>query len=153
MLWLYNAEYLYRNRKHFFYKHTSPLVLAFYYCDEKYNFSEIKLNQKIIADILGVLFPRIIEDSIREFLAEHFGLSESVFVEKDFDIDACLLKFKKPEIVAEIKWKETIGPEDIRKVELNLGKITAKRRILFVPNKKKIKNKTELEIMDIFDFI
>jgi hypothetical protein len=141
------------NKKHFYYKHASPLIYAYYYGDEKYNFSELSIDKQVIKDMLKVLYPKIVEDNIREFLANHFGLAESTIVEKDYDIDVCLLKFKKPEIIAEIKWKKKIDSEDIKKAEKSLSKIKAKRKILFVPDKKEVKIKTELEIMDITDFI
>lgn len=141
------------NKRHFFYKHVSPLILAFYYGDEKYNIVELKADDKVIADILEGLFPRIVEDTIREFLAMHFGLRESTIVESDYDIDACLLKFKKPEIVVEVKWKKKIDSKDVRTAEETLNKVKAKRRILFVPDKKEVKIKTDLEVMDVMDFV
>ena len=73
--------------------------------------------------------PHLVEDSIRECLAEKLGLKETVFQATDFDIDGCLLKFKKPEILLEVKWKNNMSAQDIKKAEDSLGKINGKRRV------------------------
>ena len=65
--------------------------------------------------------PILVEDNIREFLSEKFDLEETVVHAKDFDVDGCLLKFKKPEVV----------------LEVNLKKVNAKKCLLFVPDKRK----------------
>ncbi len=136
-------------KKKFVYKHVSPLVKLFYYADEKYNISERKLNEKEIARIIDVVLPHIVEDNIREFFSEKFGLQESVVEASDFDVDACLLKFKKPEIVIEVKWKSKIKKEDITNAEKNLSMFKA-RKILFVQDKKGLVS-DELEILDVLD--
>jgi len=100
--------------------------------------------------IIDELMPHIIEDNIREFFAAKFGLTESIAEAKDYDIDGVLLKFKKPEIVLEIKWKKLCA-EDIKKAEETLKKINASRKILFVQDKKGV-NST-LEVMDVQDLL
>ena len=138
-------------RKRLVYKHVSPLARIFYYADEKYNISERKLNEKEIKRIVDEIMPRIVEDNVREFLSERFGLEETVVQAKDFDVDGCLLKFKKPEVALEVKWRQKVNTDEISK---NLKKINAKKYLLFVPDKRKIgvENK-DLEVVDILDFI
>lgn len=136
----------------FMYKHVSPLAAVFYYADEKYNISERAPDEKEFEKIVDELMPRIVEDSVREFLALKFGLTESVFEARDFDIDACLLRFKKPEVVVEVKWKKDIKKLDIVKAEENLHKIRAKRFLLFVPDKTGLKSDS-LEIIDVSDLL
>lgn len=138
------------NKKRFIYKLSSPLSKIFYYIDEKYNLSERKISEAELINIIDELMPRIVEDNIREILAEKYGLKESVVEAKDYDIDGCLLKFKKPEIVLEVKWKK-VDKKDISISEKTLGKINAPKKILFVPNKKKISS--NLEVMDVEDLI
>ncbi len=141
-------------KNRFIYKHTSPLVRLFYYADEKYNISEKMLNDLEIDRIIGELLPKIVEDCVREFLATRFGLGEAILEAKDYDVDGCLMKFNKCEIALEVKWKEKIGKDDVQRAEEVLHKITAKRRLLFVPDKKKINFKpADIEIVDISDFI
>ncbi len=142
------------NRDKYIYKHTSPLVDLFYYADEKYNITEILPSEGNIELIINEKMPKIVEDNIREFLAQKFGLSESVIETKDYDIDCCLLKFNNPEIIAEIKWKNTIDNNELKKIEENLNAIKAKKKYLFVQDKDKIKQKLkDIEIVDIKDFI
>lgn len=138
-------------RKRLVYKHVSPLARIFYYADEKYNISERKLNEKEIKRIVDEIMPRIVEDNVREFLSEKFGLEETVVQAKDFDVDGCLLKFKKPEVALEVKWRQKVNTDEISK---NLKKVNAKKHLLFVPDKRKIgvENK-DLEVVDILDFI
>ena len=139
------------NKKRFVYKHVSPLVRIFYYADEKYNISEREPLEKEIKEIVDDVLPKIIEDDIREFLARRYGLRESIIESDDYDVDACLLKFKKPEIVAEIKWKKEIKKRDIIKAEKNLSRVESKRKILFTPDKRNLSSNV-LEIVDISDF-
>ena len=65
-------------------------------------------------------------------------------------MDAYLLKFKSPEIALEIKWKEKITLADVQKAEDTLGKIDARRKILFVPDKAGMRS-NRIEIMDVSD--
>ncbi|MEA1924837.1 MAG: AAA family ATPase [Candidatus Altiarchaeota archaeon] len=139
-------------RNKFIYKHVSPLAAIFYYADEKYNISERRLNEKEIERVVGELMPRIVEDNIRELLSEKHALEESIFEAKDFDVDACLLKFNKPEIVVEIKWGEKIKERDLGKIRETLGKLDARRFMLFVPYKDRVKAR-DLEVIDISDLL
>ena len=127
------------------------MAKIFYYGDEKYNISERNINEKEILTIINELMPRIVEDNIREFLAEKYGLTESVAEGKDYDIDGCLLKFKKPEILLEVKWGR-IKNEDLIKTNEILLKYESKRKILFVQDKEFLKNsKFDFEILDVND--
>jgi len=141
---------VFKKNKHV-YKHVSPLSRIYYYADEKYNISERKPNEKELQRIVNEIMPVLVEDSIRELLSDRYGLEEAVFEAKDFDVDGCLLKFKKPEIALEVKWGKNINIEE---VEHNLKKIKAKKKILFVPDKKLINKKDEkIEIIDILDLV
>lgn len=133
----------------FIYKHVSPLASIFYYADEKYNISERTLNEGEIRRIVDELMPRIVEDNVRETLSEKYSLRESIFETKDFDVDVCLLKFKKPEIAVEVKWGEKINLEKIKE---NLSKVEARRSMLFVPNKSKLTGKG-IEVIDVSNLI
>lgn len=143
------------NKNRFVYKHSSPLVRLFYLADEKYNIVEREPHEKELTEIIENNFSKLVEDSVREFLARKFGLIEAVAEGKDFEVDACLLKFRKLEVVVEVKWKRQFKKEDIIKAKNNLEKLKSKRKILFIPDKKQVlKFKKELkniEIMDVED--
>lgn len=134
----------------FVYKIPSPLIRLFFYADEKYSISERKFSETEAFRILDDLIPKIVEDNIREHIAYKFGLTEAIMEAKDYDIDGVLLRFKKPEIVLEVKWRNRIDTEDISKAESNLGKINAKRRLMFVPDKSKVHSDL-IEIIDVND--
>lgn len=102
---------------------------------------------KTIPAFVGEIF---VEDNIREFLSEKYGLREGVIQSGDFDIDGCLMRFKKPIIVLESKWKK-INKNDVLLIEENLKKIDSDRKILFVPNKTGIKS--NLEVIDVDDLM
>jgi len=138
------------NKKKFAYKIASPLAKIYYYADEKYNLTERKASEKELEMIIDELMPRIIEDNVREFLAEKNGLIESIIEAKDYDIDACLLKFNKVEIAMEIKWGK-LNKRDILKAEENLKKLDSKQRALFVTDKDKIDS--NLKVWDVTDLI
>ncbi len=136
----------------FVYRHVSPLVRFYYYADEKYNISERAVNKAEIGRIVDGILPRIIEDSVREFLAELLGLEECVYETKDFGIDVCLLRFKKIDTAAEVKWKDKVTEEEINKAVENLGKTGCREKFLFVPDKSKVKT-GKIKVVDITDFL
>jgi hypothetical protein len=139
-------------KKKFIYKHISPLLKIFYYADGKYNISERTPSEIEMERIVGEVMPKVVEDSVREMLAKRFGLEESVAQEGDFEVDGCLLRFKKPEIALEVKWREELGSEEIRKIAERLGRLGARRKILFVPDKREVKAEG-IEVMDVLDLV
>lgn len=139
-------------KNRFIYKLVSPLAKLFYYADERYNFSERRLNEIEIDRIIDEVMPKIVEDTVREFFAEKFGLKEAIAEAKDYDVDGCLLKFKKPAVVLEVKWKKQVNKEDVTKAEKNLSKIYAGKKLLFVPNKRFV-HSSILKIVDGSDCI
>ena len=138
------------DKRKFMYKIASPLVRLFFYADEKYGIAERQMSDAEAGRILDEVLPRIVEDNIREYLAAKFGLNEAVLEAKDYEIDGVLTRFKKPIILLEVKWKDKISIDDIKNVEQELNKITAKKRILFVQNKSGLNSKI-IDIMDVSD--
>ena len=140
------------NKSKFIYKHVSPLTQIFYYADEKYNISE-KETDKELERIIDELMPRLVEDNVREFLAKKLGLTEAIMEGADYDVDALLLKFQKPAVAIEIKWKKNISAEEVKKAEESLEKTKAQEKWLFVQDKKNFKHRTKLRVVDISDFL
>lgn len=147
------------NKKRFVYKLKSSLARIYYYTDEKYNLSERTVSEKELAMIIDEIMPRIVEENVREHFAEKFGLREGVLEGKDYEIDACLLKFKKPVMAIEIKWKKMRKADVIRSVE-TVHKVACERKVLFVQDKsdktiketmKEIDVEKKLEIFDVDD--
>jgi hypothetical protein len=137
------------NKNKFVYKIVSPLVRLFFYADEKYGISQRQITEIESERIISELLPHIVEDNIREYVADRLGLEETVLEAGDYDIDGILIKFKKPSVLLEVKWGK-IDAKVIEKVEQNLGKIEGDSRILFV-NEKKGLSSSSIKIMDIHD--
>jgi hypothetical protein len=140
------------DKKRVVYKHTSPLTRIYYYLDEKYSFGDRDMTNQELALYLNEVMPRIVEDNIRNAIANKFGLTPHLFEAKDFEVDGIFTKFKKPSIALEVKWKKKIDNKDIEKARLNLDRIEINRKILFVPDKAGIKIK-DIELMDVKDIV
>ncbi|MDP1694977.1 MAG: AAA family ATPase [Candidatus Woesearchaeota archaeon] len=147
------------NKKRFVYKLKSSLAKIYYYIDEKYNLSERTVSEKELAVIINEVMPKIVEENVREHLAEKFGLREGVIEGKDYEIDGCLLKFNKPVMAIEIKWKKMRKADITRSVE-TVHKVACERRVLFVQDKsdkaiKEAMKKTDIgkkiEVFDVDD--
>jgi hypothetical protein len=140
-IWFYN-------KNKFFYTIESPLVRFYYYANERYSVSERKAGKEEVKRIVDDLMPRIVEDNVRERVSEKYGLTETVY-QTEQEIDGCLLKFKKPYILLEVKWG-VISQQDVNRIEKKLAGVKAKRKILFVRDKSNLSSST-LEIIDVSD--
>lgn len=138
------------NRNKFAYKFASPLVRVFYYGQEKYGISERDVSAREIDEIIDVVMPRIVEDSVREYISDRLGLIETIIEDSDYDVDGYLLRFQKPMVALEVKWKNHI--ERINEIESKLLKIDAQEHILVVPSKKGLEPQ-RIRIMDVHDLI
>ncbi len=143
---------IYGKKNRFVYEHTSPLFWLYFYADEKYNIGERKLSSKEITLIINEVMPKIIESTIRGWLAKIYGLQEAIGEIKGKDIDICLLRFKKPYLAAEVKWKKNINKTDIKKAEANLDVIQTNYKYIIIPNKTE-KLKSKYKIVDCFDLL
>ncbi|MEW5936268.1 MAG: ATP-binding protein [Candidatus Thermoplasmatota archaeon] len=124
-------------KKRVVYKHASPLAKLFYYADEKYHISERTPGNAEIARIIDDLMPRLVEDSLRDFLAQRMGLTAVMVEEKDFDVDILMLRFKRPALAIEIKWG-AVTKSDLFKAAQALSRLKEVKAVLFVPDKEKI---------------
>lgn len=121
-------------KKSTIYMHTSPIFEAYFYLDEKYNFSEREVNSNFIARVLDELLPKQAENFFRNLLAKIYGLSKGTLVLKDFDIDIVLQRFKKPVVFAEVKWKDFVRKEEIKKLDEKFAKFNGKK-LLLIPKR------------------
>jgi len=132
------------------YSHSSHLIHLYYYADEHYNISERYPTKEEMNRIADDIIPHLIEDLIRKHLAKENGLTEGIIENPDHDIDVCLLRFQKPQIIGEVKWKDKVDQSDVKRAEEILSQYEAERRFLFVPNKEEVESE-ELRIMDVDD--
>lgn len=139
-------------RKRMVYRHASPLTKMFYYLDEKYGIAERELTANETAGYMRELMPRIIEDAVRESMAEMLGMRSYLHEAADFEVDGIFARFKKPEVTLEVKWGRNMDAGEVVKARERLERIPAQRKILFVTDKKGIKA-GGMELMDARDLL
>ncbi len=136
-------------KKKYFYYHTSPLTDLFYYLDAKYGFGERDVSDEQLKRALTEKLPLHVEQFFRNLLAGYFGLWKEIIVGRDYEIDIALTDFHKLKVVAEVKWKNRVSREEIRKIEDVLNKFNCKR-ILIVPNRDVLEREPEgIEVWDV----
>ncbi|MGB9719735.1 AAA family ATPase [Caldisericum sp.] len=135
------------NKNDYIYDLVSPLMKMYFYADEKYNFTE-EANLEKAKLIVEELIPRFVESSVREYLAEKYGLREAIFLEKEREIDIFMLKFKKPYLVGEVKWGK-LSYRDLAEIKNKLKDF--KDFFIFVPDRTEFKK--EKVVKDILNFI
>ncbi len=140
------------NKKRVVYRHVSPITRIYYHADEKYSIADRDVSQKESNRYVEEIFPHIVEDSIQEMFAKKYGLSLFVHHDPNNEVDGIFTKFKRPTLALEVKWKKKISMADIRRAENSLGRISAPRKVLFVPDRKGLHSE-DLEIMDISDMV
>ena len=129
------------------------MIDAYFYLDEKYNFSEEQISQKQILDVLENITPRYIEDFVRVFLAKQWSLSPKKIVSPNLEVDIALTRFKKLEIVGEVKWKKKISRKEVMHIEEKLTEFSC-RKILVVPNKKSLEfTPNNIEVLTAKDLV
>jgi hypothetical protein len=138
------------NKNKFAYKINSPLIRLYYYAEEKIGLSEHFNSTEKVDEIINVLFPKIVEDNVREFLSIKYGLIETIMEDADYDVDGYLLHFKKPEIALEVKWRKNI--KDIKQIESKLLSVDAEKHILFVQDKTNLFS-DKMMIIDVNDLL
>lgn len=137
-------------KKRFRYFHSSPLIDLHYYLDEKYSYTEIEVPKKFVRKVVETKMPLHVEQFFRAMLSKEFGMSCQLIEEKDLQVDIALFEFKKPAVVAEVKWKQRLYKKEIRKIEDKLGGFAKCRKILIVPNKKCLETEpADIEVWDI----
>ena len=132
--------------KRFYYFVSSPMIDMYYYLDEKYNFSEAEVSEKCIAEKI----PKHVEGFFRSLLSKLFGMRAFIVNKPDTEIDIVLARFKKPEVVAEVKWKKNITRSEMRRIEEKLKRFRNCRKILIVPKRNVAEREPEeVEIWDV----
>lgn len=136
--------------KRYYYFISSPILDLYYYLDEKYNFSERELDEKYFYEKL----PKYVEFFIRDLFSKIYKKRVFIINRPDLEIDIALGDFQKINLVVEVKWGKSINMKEIRKIEEKLNKFQNTKKILFVPDKRKIKVKIKnIEVWDITDVL
>lgn len=120
-------------KNRFRYFHRSPLFDIHYYLEGKYSYTEIETPAKFIRKVVDEKIPLHVEQFFRNLLSKVFGLQHNIIEERGLEIDIALFEFKKPKVIAEVKWKKFVSRNEIRNIEVNLNKFKKCRKILIVP--------------------
>lgn len=141
------------NSRKFIYANSSPMIDAYFYLDEKYNFSEEEITSQQIKEILEKITPRYVEDFVGDLLAKAWSLTQNKILSPKLEIDLALSKFKKLAAVGEIKWRSNLSKNDIKKIEWKLSNFKC-RKILVVPERKVLERDPEgIEVITASDLV
>ncbi len=128
------------------YRHVSPVTQIAFYLNGKYAFYEVGKPLSFGIKVLREQVPRLVEQFVGGILADVFGGRPAKC--NDPEVDVLLLSFRRPSVVAEVKWREKISKEDVARAERKLSAFDAEHRILVVPDADNVPE-TTLEIWDI----
>jgi hypothetical protein len=132
--------------RRYYYFVSSPIVDLYYYLDEKYNFSEKDIDEKYIVE----KFPLHVEDFLRELLSKIFGMRIFLINKPTMEIDIVLADFKRLRVVGEVKWKNNVTKNEVKKIEEKLKPFKQCKRILVVPERICLeKEPEEVEVWDV----
>ncbi|WP_457591684.1 AAA family ATPase [Geoglobus sp.] len=122
-----------KRRKKFVYAHSSPLLDLHFYLEAKYSYTELETPVEFIKKVVDALIPRHVERFVETLLSKVYGFRPVRLEMPDFEVDIALTDFKKVSFVGEVKWKENISGNELRRVEDRLSKFKC-RKVIVVPS-------------------
>lgn len=142
-----------KRRKKFVYRHASPLFDLHFYLEAKYAYTELETPVEFIRKAIDRKLPRHVEAFVEGLLAKSLGLRPVRIEMPDLELDIALQGFKKLEVVGEVKWKERVKREEVRRIEEKLNRFDC-RRILVVPDENVLERKPEgVEVLTPEDLV
>ncbi|AEM39025.1 ATPase [Pyrolobus fumarii 1A] len=127
------------------YRHYSPLTDLAYHLQARYDFYEVPAPLEYGVRAARQRLPLLVEVFAERLLAQLYGLKPVKILEPEVDI--ALVRFKRLELVAEVKWVSRLSRDEVRRVEEKLYRLEAEKRILIVPDES-IVPETSLEVWD-----
>ncbi len=140
---------IFGTKKHI-YRHVSPVTELAFYLNGKYAFYETGKPIDFGLKVLRAKLPFLMERFMERFLIDVIGGRPVKVFEPEVDI--LLLEFKKPKVVAEVKWRDEISRKEVERIERKLAAFDVRERILIVPHAENIPE-TNLEVWDIKDMV
>ncbi|WP_297486789.1 ATPase [Thermococcus sp.] len=120
-------------KKRFRYSIASPLLDLHFYLEAKYAYTELETPREFIRRAIDEKLPRHVEGFVESLLAKIYGLRPVSVEMPELELDIALEGFKKLELVGEVKWKNRVKREEVRRIEEKLGKFNC-RKVLIVPS-------------------
>lgn len=132
------------------YKLSSPVMEAFYYLNDRYNFEEAEVSFEEALPAIEKLRNMAIQNLIADLLAFAHGGKKEYYVSPESEIDFIITIRNKPVLVGEVKW----GGYDNRDIKNFLEKSRfIKAEKIFVTKKKKESSFEEAKILDAEDIL
>ncbi|WP_457754501.1 ATPase [Thermococcus sp.] len=131
-----------KKRRKFVYRHLSPLLDLHFYLEAKYAYTELETPVEFIRKAIDEKLPRHVEDFIADLLAKSYGMRRVSVELPKLELDIALQDFKKLELVGEVKWKNRVKREEIRKIEKKLSRFDC-RKVLVVPSSEVLEREPE----------
>ena len=132
------------------YRLASPIMEAFYYLDDKYNFEETDVSFKESEPAIESLRNFAIQNFIADLFAAEFGGRKEYYVSASNELDFIITMRNKPVLVGEVKWgKYSLG--DVKKFEEKSAFVGAER--VFITKKKKEARIGNVKILDAEDIL
>ncbi|WP_456453680.1 AAA family ATPase [Thermococcus sp.] len=142
-----------KRRKKFVYRHASPLLDLHFYLETKYAYTELETPAEFIRKAVDYKLPKHVEDFIADLLAKAYGLRRVSVELPGLELDVALQGFKRLELVGEVKWKERVKREGVRKIEEKLSRFDC-RKVLVVPDKDVLEREPEgIEVLTSDDLV
>ncbi|MCD6143426.1 MAG: ATP-binding protein [Thermococcus sp.] len=132
-----------KRRKTLHYRHLSPITDFAFYLNAKHAFFEAEMDESKIGRLLKERIPLYMEWFFEDFLVRHFGFQPVKVAKPQLEIDVALVDHKKVKVVAEVKWKDSVKKEEIRKIEEKLHEFENAEKILIVPEREALKIEPE----------
>jgi len=130
------------------YKLASPIMEAFYYLSDRYNFEEVDVSLKEVKPALEKLRNLAVQNWIADLFAEIYQGRKEYFVTPEREIDFIITIRRKAVVVGEVKWGK-YRKKDIERFKEKTDFINAEK-IFVVKEKVGIEDK-EVKIIDIGD--
>ena len=127
------------------YRHYSPLTDLAYHLQARYDYYEVPATLEYGLRAARQRLPLLVEVFVERLLAQLYGLKPVKIL--DPEIDVALVRFKRLEVVAEVKWVSRLARDEVRRVESKLYSLEAKKHLLIVPDEG-IVPETSLEVWD-----
>jgi len=127
------------------YKLVSPMMEAFYYLSDRYNFEEADVSLKEVKPTLEKLRNLAVQNWVADIFAEIYQGRKEYFVTPEKEIDFIITVRKKPVVVGEVKWGK-YRKKDIEKFKEKTRYIGGEK-VFVVKEKTGIEDK-EVKIID-----
>jgi hypothetical protein len=100
-------------KKEFMYTLKSPIMELGFMLDERYNFFQQNISDKVMEKELAERIPHQMEQFCGDMFAEIYDGRFEYFYSRDFDIDFIITRGKRVMASGEVKWGEQPGRRDI----------------------------------------